>query len=117
MKLIYKTKKVEECCNNSKSATRNYGSEIGKKLIDLIVALESAPCLYDISRLPQYRLHALKGKRKNQYTITIHRSSKYRLIIYPMDEDGNILKSMENEKELLVKTLMIEIVEVSEHYE
>ena len=33
MKLIYKTKKVEECCNNSKSATRNYGSEVGKKLV------------------------------------------------------------------------------------
>ena len=71
----------------------------------------------DVYSLPQYRLHALKGDRINQYSIVIYYSSKHRLIIYPLDKAGNILKSMENEKELFINSVMIEVLEVSEHYE
>ena len=117
MKLIYSTKQVEKNCNDSKEAIKKYGSIVGAKLIKLIIALESAINLYDISKLPQYRLHILKGNRKQQYSITIHKGSKYRLIIYPMDSDGNILTNLENEQTLLIKTVIIEIKEVSEHYE
>jgi hypothetical protein len=40
-----------------------------------------------------------------------------RLILYPLDEDGNLFEDLSNEKEALIKSVKIEILEVTEHYE
>ena len=39
------------------------------------------------------------------------------IIVYPLDKDGQLLKDKLNEKELLVKAVIIDILEVSEHYD
>ena len=66
---------------------------------------------------PQYRLHALSQNRNYQYSFVIHKGYKWRLIVYPLDESGNILKDKSNEREMLSKAVMVEILEVSEHYD
>lgn len=83
----------------------------------MINYLEQSECLLDVTKIPQYRLHQLKGDRKNQYSVVIDKQSKYRLIFYPIDENNNIMKSKDNEKEMFIKCIVVEIMEVSEHYE
>lgn len=117
MEVKYSSKKIKDECTNEKNAIKKYGFLVGKKLIDLVIALEEATCLLDISVLPQYKLHPLKGNRINQYSLVIHKSSKYRIILYPYDINGHLIECQENEKKRLVSTIMVEISEVSEHYE
>ena len=73
--------------------------------------------LKDVSLVKHLRLHQLKGNRQDQYSITLLNSSKYRLIVYPIDENNNIMKSLDNEDLMFIKCIKIQIEEVSEHYE
>ena len=117
MKLLYANNKIEKVCNDTKSAIKKYGDKVGKNLSDLILLLQNVSSLMQIKKIPQYRLHALKGNRKNQYAIVITFGSKYRLIIYPLDEKENIVVCGENENYMLSTIKIIKIMEVSEHYE
>lgn len=117
MKITYSNKKTENLCENTSKAVKVLGHDVAKKLADLLNAIESFPTLYDLYLFPQYRLHALGYNRANQYSFVIHKGSKWRLIIYPLDSDGNLLKAGNNEKEMLIKAVMVEVLEVSEHYD
>lgn len=117
MKISYRNKKDEKLCNNTKAAIKKMGKEVAYKLADLLNLIESFPNLKSLWGMPQYRLHALKGNRQHQYSLVISKSSGWRLIVYPLDEDGNFLKAGNKEMEMLAKAVNVEIVEVSDHYE
>ena len=117
MKITYSNNKTEKICSDYKKAVKELGSEVAERLSNLLNALESFPTLLDIKGLPQYRLHSLGYNREYQYSLVIHKGYKWRLIIYPLDEQGNLLTDKSNETEMLSKTVAIEIVEVSEHYD
>ena len=116
MEIVFKNKKLEEVCLNTKKSIQKYGDKGGKKLSMLISAICAADNLLDIYLMPQYRMHALVGDRKKQYSLVISKSSKYRLIVYPLDENNNIMISGDNENLMMKTCVMIEIVEVSDHY-
>lgn len=117
MLIEYSTKKVAKLCTDKKCAIKTLGYDVGIRLRKLVELLDSAINLIDIAEIPMYRLHSLKGNRKNQYSIVIWFKSKYRLILYPLDDFMNIITNEENEFELLKKTKIIKILEVSEHYD
>lgn len=117
MKIIFHNKKVEKICIDSSKAIKEFGREVAIKLGRLLDTMESFNNLYDLFLLPQYRLHALNADRANQYSFVIHKGSKWRLIVYPLDENGEVLKDKSNEKEMLIKAVMVDILEVSEHYD
>ena len=117
MKIIYSNKKVEKICIDFAKACKTLGKEVAIKLSDLLNAIESFPSLLDMKGFPQYRLHALKQDREHQYSFVIHKGYKWRLIVYPLDEEGNVLLDNSNEREMLVKAVMVEVLEVSEHYD
>ena len=117
MQIQYSNSKTEKICTDNKKAIKELGPVVAEKLNNLIVAIEAFPRLYDLYVMPQYRLHGLSGDRKYQYSFVLHKGTKWRLIVYPLDEAGEILKDKENEKEMLCKAVKIEIVEVSEHYD
>lgn len=117
MQLYFKNVQVEKTCCDRKHATKELGSLVAKKLGHLIVRMYSAKSLLDLYVLPQYRVHKLKGDRQDQYSITICKSSPYRLIVYPLDENLNILKSGNDEKKMLAKALIIEILEVGDYHD
>jgi proteic killer suppression protein len=117
MKLIYKNKKIEEICNDFKVATKIMGKPVAIKLMSIINTLESFPNLYEFGKIPQYKLHPLFQNRINEYSIVIAKGTKWRLIIYPLDQDGNILDDRSNEKDMLIKSIQVYLKEVSEHYE
>lgn len=64
-----------------------------------------------------YHLHPLQGKLAGQYALDIAgRSSGYRLIIIPLDANGN--KWKENDINVVYATTTVIIaMEVSNHYE
>lgn len=117
MKITYSNNKTEKICNDDKKAIRLLGPEVARRLSDLLIAIESFPTLLDLKGLPQYRLHSLGYDREYQYSFVIHKGYKWRLIVYPLDEQGNLLKDKSNENEMLSKAVMVEVLEVSEHYD
>lgn len=117
VKILYSNSKTEKLCQDSKKAVKELGSEVAKRLFDLLNAIESFPNLLDLKGLPQYRLHPLGYNREYQYSFVIHKGYKWRLVVYPLDEEGNILKDKDNETKMLSKAVMIEVLEISEHYD
>ena len=116
MNIIYSNKKTEKICEDFNKAVKDLGRDVAVRLSDLLTAIESFPTLLDMLGFPQYRLHALKQNRKHQYSFVIHKGYKWRLIVYPLDESGAILKEETNERIKLSKAVMVEVLEVSEHY-
>jgi plasmid maintenance system killer protein len=117
MKLIYSDKKTQSLCEDYKTAVKKLNKDVADKLMVLIQLLESFVALGDLSSLPQYRLHGLTGNRANQYSLVIRKGTKWRLIVYPLDENEQLLTDKSNEKEMLSKAVVVEVVEVSEHYD
>lgn len=116
MKVLYSNKKTQKLCEDYKHASRTLGNLVADKLMDLLNAIESFPTLLDILGLPQYRLHSLTGDREYQYSLVIAKGTKWRLIIYPLDENEKVLTDKSNERQMLSKAVAVEILEVSEHY-
>lgn len=76
---------------NEKKLEQKYGNqaELIARRINQLLAAES---LYDISKLPQAKLHPLSNNRKGQYAVSLLHPK--RLILLPMDGDGTDLKSI-----------------------
>ncbi len=117
MKIIYNNNKTERLCEDTKRAVKELGNDVAMKLSSLITLLKSANNLHDLSIAPQFRLHALKGNRIHQYSFVIHKGSKWRLIVYPLDQNDCVLTDNSNETAMLQNAVAVKIMEVSEHYE
>jgi proteic killer suppression protein len=90
---------------------------IQKKEGALINLIESADNLKDIDELQIYHLHPLHGQREGQYALDVAgRKAGYRLVIIPLDADGNEWK--EKDVNIVYKATEVIIAwEVSNHYE
>lgn len=123
MELVFATKKVEEQCTSLRAAKRLFGGD-GKLALQLhgrINALEQALNLKDIVVQPQFHFHKLLNKaRKNYegcYAIDIKsRTNPWRLILRPLDKDKQPLDSHSID-EMAATVEIVEIMEVSRHYE
>lgn len=117
IELRYHDKKVEKLCKNLKKAKKDLPTVVAEKLHALINLLESAENLQDIAEMQIYHLHALRGIRVGQYALDIAgRRAGYRLIIIPLDPDGNRWKE-EDLNTVYRSTELIIAWEVSNHYE
>ena len=117
IEIQYKDKKVKQICTDLKKAKKELPANVAEKLHALVNLIESADNLKDIDELQIYHLHPLHGKREYQYALDVAgRRSGYRLIIIPLDSEGNAWK----EKDVNVVYKSTEIIiawEVSNHYE
>lgn len=110
MELTYKTKKLQELCENPKSnkeLVKMYGKEVATKLPRRIKELKSFNCLSEVPTLLPFRRHKLSGNLKNLYAVNI--TNQYRLIFRQKDNNIIIVD--------LTEIKEIEIMEVSKHYE
>ena len=115
MKILYKNSKVEKIFTNEKEAIKKVGHEVAVKLFAVLNLLKASRNLKDILVLPQYKLHALKGERKGEYSIYFGKSTGFRLILIPLDENQKLISS--NDMSIYTISVCVEIVEVSKHYE
>ena len=115
--ILYHDKKTEKICKDIKKAKQELPAIVAEKLHALINLLESAENLCDISEIQIYHLHPLHGQREGQYALDVAgRKSGYRLVVIPLDADGNEWK----EKDVNVVYKSTEVIiawEVSNHYE
>lgn len=105
MQIEYRNPKVEKLCKNKSKATKEFGKKVGDKLHLRLTQLEAFNNLGDVPNTPPFRRHRLGNNREGQFAINL--TERYRLIIEPLNGDIEDLSSI----------TIIEIEEVSNHYE
>lgn len=99
MDVTFKTRKLQRCYEESTRATREFGSEVGRKYILRINTIKGAKSIEDLKKLPVLRCHLLKGDRQGQWAVNLN--GFYRLIF-----------TLEGEALTIAR-----IEEVSKHYD
>lgn len=101
MELEFKDKKLQKYCQSEKDLLRKYGKFQAKIILIRLNQLQAAENLYDISRLPQVRLHPLSGDRQGEFAVDLQQPK--RLIFIP--QNGSL-----NDYKTITKIQIIEIV-------
>ncbi len=119
MKIIYANSKVQKQCSSVKAARQLFGGNtiLSISLLSRINALESAVILKDIIVQPSFHFHNLKGKMAGWFAIDVKgRADKWRILLRPVDKDNKPYEPC-NIDELAGTVKIVEIKEVSPHYE
>lgn len=123
MELIYSTDKVEEQCNSVKAAKKLFGGNVplAHSLLARINALKQADTIKDIIVQPTFHFHNLENKYgrdlKGYFAIDVKsRKDQWRIILEPLNENKEPYDPC-NIDEIAESVRIIEITEVSKHYE
>lgn len=101
MNVVYKQKKMGRICSDEALIIREYGSDIGIKLMQRLSELKAATTLDEISYLsPQY-LHPLKGNYKSCFSV--HLTGNYRLIFEAYDDTDKLTMKKSNATQVLIR--------------
>lgn len=102
--------------NNYKQAQKKLGKNVADKLHKTLQFIDASVCLMDIKNMITFRLHPLKGDRKGTYAIDLGKRTGFRLILIPVDQNGNRWTT-ENDITIYNSTDTVILMEVSKHYE
>ena len=116
MKIIYKTKKLQEECQDIRKATKAFNSNVAEKLISAINYIESAESLIDVRNYPPFHFHQLKFDKKEYCSIYLGKKLGYRLLVIPL-LNGKPATSEEIFSSTAIEIKIVKIEEVSNHYE
>ncbi len=92
MNVEFQDNKLQEFCEDFKKLKKRYGQIQTQEIIKRINELSSAESLFDISKLPQARLHPLK--QNLQGFLAVDLKHPYRLILLPIDGEIQNYKSI-----------------------
>ena len=107
LNIDFRTKKLEKCCNDYKTAVKTWGNQYATKVYQRLNELRAAVALSDISYLPPAKCHELEGQRTDQFAVTTKEPA--RLIFRPDHEpipkkpDGGI------DKDLVTDIIILEV--------
>lgn len=119
MEIVYKNKKIEKQCTSLKESAKLFG---GNKMLAIslqsrINAIKAASVIKDIILMPQMRFHQMKGDRKGAFAIDVKtKRENWRIILRPLDENKERFDPC-NIDEIASYVEIVEITEVSNHYE
>lgn len=123
MILEYASDKVKSQCTSIKAANKLFGGDaaLSKSLLARINALGSADNIKDIIVQPAFRFHTLrnkKGKNLEGYFAIDVKSIRdpWRIIMQPLNSDKQPYNPC-NIDEIAESVRIVEIAEVSRHYE
>lgn len=123
MELLYSNKKTEKVCTDSLSAQKFFGGNkaLALSLLARINALKQAETIKDIIEQKHFHFHNLTKKRKKDlkgyFAIDVKsRKDSWRLILEPLDHSKRPYYPCEIDK-ISDSVRIVEIVEVSNHYE
>ena len=85
MEIEFKSKKLRKTCENYIKLCEKDGDKRARKIVQRINELIAASNLFDISMIPNARLHPLKQNRKGQLAVDI--DHPYRMILEPANGD------------------------------
>lgn len=123
LKLEYTSEKVRLQCTSVKAANKLFGgnASMTTSLFARINALESAEHVKDIIVQPAFRFHGLKNKKGRNlegfFAIDVKTIKEpWRIILQPLDENKQPYIPC-NIDEIADCVRIVEIMEVSKHYE
>lgn len=119
MRIKYKSIKLERQCTNLKEAKKLFGGNesLARSLLARVNAIYCAQALQDVIVMPSFRFHNLHGKREGSFAIDVKsRRDMWRIILRPLDEQGEVFVSCRID-EIASVVEIVEIMEVSAHYE
>lgn len=123
MELVYADSKTEEQCTSYKAAKKLFGGNeaLAKSLLARINALKQATTIKDITNQPAFQFHKLEniGRKRldGHFAIDVKsRRDKWRIILEPLDDDKEPFVPC-NIDEIAQNVRIVEITEVSNHYE
>lgn len=119
MKIKYTNNKVEQQCTSLKAATKLFGGDknLAISLLARVNALLAADTIKDIIVIPQFHFHNLHGNMEGLFTIDVKtRRDKWRIILCPLDKNEEIFDPCHID-EIATTVKIVEITEVSAHYE
>lgn len=88
MYIDYKNNKLKKICEDFTRAKKEWGPQIGRKLIQRLNEIQAADCVADLNHQPPTRCHKLSNDRKYQYAVDL--VHPFRLIFEPINEDGSL---------------------------
>lgn len=123
MELIYATAKVENQCESLNAAKKMFGGDaaLANSLMARINALRQADTIKDIIVQPAFHFHKLDNKNGKNYAgyfaIDVKsRREQWRIIMEPLNEN-KLPYNPCNIDEISELVRIVEIAEVSKHYE
>lgn len=123
MELEYASDKVELQCTSVKAASKLFGGDkaLTKSLLARINALGSADNIKDIIVQPTFRFHSLKNKKgrdlEGYFAMDVKSIREpWRIILQPLNRDKQPYNPC-NIDEIAERVKIVEIKEVSKHYE
>lgn len=123
MKVNYSTEKVKNSCEDLRIAKKffNGNTLLANSLMARINALKQADTIKDIIVQPAFHFHKLINKNgrdlEGYFAIDVKsRREQWRIIIEPLDENEQTYNPC-NIDEIAENVRVVEIMEVSKHYE
>lgn len=123
LELVYASEALRSQCTNVKAAKKLFHGDLqlSVNLLSRINALEQADVLKDIVVQPAFHFHKLKHKSgrdlEGYFAIDVRsRRDPWRILLQPLDENGTPCVPC-NIDQIAGKVRIIEISEVSRHYE
>lgn len=123
MELIYATEKLETQCTSVREAKKLFGGDVvlANSLLARINALKQADTIKDIIVQPTFHFHKLGNKNgrnlEGYFAIDVKsRREQWRIILEPLDEKKEPYNPC-NINEIAENVRIVEIAEVSKHYE
>ena len=123
MELVYSDDKVEKQCTSMKVARKLMGGSdiLARSLMARINALKQAETIKDIIVMPTFHFHKLTNKDgrnlEGYFAIDVKsRKDLWRIILEPLDENKEPYNPC-NIDEIAQYVKIVEITEVSKHYE
>ena len=123
MELVYASETLKSQCTNIKAARKLFhgDSQLSISLLARINALQQAESIIDIIVQPAFHFHKLKNKGKKNleeyFAIDVKsRRDQWRIILQPLDENEKPYVPC-NIDQIAGKVSVVEISEVSKHYE
>lgn len=92
MDVQFKNSKMQKMLEDDKLLTRKYGAQQAKEIIQRINEFTAAENLFDISKIPQARLHSLSNNLKGFWSV--HIKHPYRMLIELLNGGSAELKTV-----------------------
>jgi len=103
MEVFGSSKKLDKVLNDDKLIIKNYGKQIGIKIIQRREELLEATDLTEISTVPPPRLHGLHGDKEGQFAVDI--SKNFRITFEAYDSDESQTTERHLVKSILILTI------------
>lgn len=123
MKILFADDKTRKYCFDLKAAMKLFGGnkDLARSLHARINALEQAETLMDIIKTPSFYFHNLRKKGKRDlhgyYAIAVKtKRESWRIILRPLDENEDPFIG-DTIDQIAATVEIVEITEVSDHYE